>query len=89
MSVDATSGPSPAFYSYPSTLPSALTMPIASSSQPAASAGSTASSSAPALSPYQTDFDTLQQDDAAELLQVSLGSGPTRSRTSLASSRRP
>ena len=74
MSVDATSGPSPAYYSYPSTLPSALTTPIASSSQPATSAGATATSGAPALSPYQTEYDTLQQDDAAELLQVSVGS---------------
>jgi cytochrome bd-type quinol oxidase subunit 1 len=74
MSVDATSGPSPAFYSYPSTLPSALTTPIASSSQPATSAAPTASSTAAVPSPYQTEYDTLQQDDAAELLQVSLGS---------------
>lgn len=69
MSVDATSGPSPAFYSYPSTLPSALTTPIAPV-QPVTAP----SSSGSALSSYQSEFDTLQQDDAAELMNVSLGS---------------
>jgi len=68
MSVDAASGPSPAFYSYPSTLPSALTTPIA------APAPVTAPSASGSVSPYQSEFDTLQQDDAAELMNVSLGS---------------
>ena len=68
MSVDAVSGPDPSFYSYPSTLPSALTVPAASSTTAASSP------SASPLSSYKAEFDTLQQDDAAELLQVSLGS---------------
>ena len=76
MSVDSVSGPDPAYYSYPSSLPSALTAPVSSSSTsttPATSATSTSASATP-ISSYQAEFDTLQQDDAAELLQVSLGS---------------
>jgi hypothetical protein len=76
MSVDSVSGPNPAYYSYPSSLPSALTAPVSSSSTsttPATSATSTSASATP-ISSYQAEFDTLQQDDAAELLQVSLGS---------------
>lgn len=75
MSVDAVSGPDPSFYSYPSTLPSALTVPAASSSSSASAATSTASSaSGSPLSAYESEYDTLQQDDAEELMQVSLGS---------------
>ena len=76
MSVDAVSGPDPAFYSYPSTLPPGVGGAASSSSTASASATSAASPSASAapLSSYQAEFATLQQDDAAELMQVSLGS---------------
>jgi hypothetical protein len=67
MSVAPISGPNPAAYSYPSTLPSALTTPISSPS-------AASSASASTLSSYQAEYATLQQDDAAELMQVSLGS---------------
>jgi hypothetical protein len=73
MSVGAVSGPDPAFYSYPSTLPPSLTA-AASSSSASAVSSATSSAAATPLSSYQAEFDTLQQDDAAELLQVSLGS---------------
>ncbi len=72
MSVDAVGGPDPAYYSYPSSLPSALTAPVTSS--PSASSSASSSAGAAPISSYQSEFDTLQQDDAAELLQVSLGS---------------
>ena len=51
MSVDATSLPSPAFYSYPSTLPSALTVPAASSTSASATASGTSSTSSASASP--------------------------------------
>jgi hypothetical protein len=73
MSMDAVSGPDPAFYSYPVTLPPSAG--VAASSSPASGSPSTASSATAApLSSYQAEFATLQQDDAAELMQVSLGS---------------
>jgi hypothetical protein len=72
MSVDAVSGPDPAFYSYPSTLPPSAG--VAASSLATGSSSTASSASAAPLSSYQAEFDTLQQDDAAELLQVSLGS---------------
>lgn len=62
--MDATSLPTPAFYSYPSTLPSGLGAGSASS---ATAAGSSSSG-------YESEYDTLQTDDAEELMNVSLGS---------------
>jgi hypothetical protein len=46
----------------------------ASSSSGTASSSSGSSSATAAVSPYVAEYDTLQQQDAAELLQVSLGS---------------
>jgi hypothetical protein len=76
MSVDAVSGPDPAFYSYPSTLPPSAGVAASSSSTASASGSSSTAPSATAapLSSYQAEYATLQQDDAAELMQVSLGS---------------
>lgn len=85
MSVDATSLPSPAFYSYPSTLPSALTAGSGSaatasgssssgSGTAASNAASPAASGASPLSSYEAEYDTLQTDDTEELMNVSLGS---------------
>jgi hypothetical protein len=59
VSVDAIGGSSvPGFYSYPSV--------------PASTAASSASSSS-TISPYVSEYDTLLQQDASELLDVSLG----------------
>ncbi|HEX3466923.1 MAG TPA: hypothetical protein VHT05_02365 [Candidatus Elarobacter sp.] len=78
MSVDATSLPSPAFYSYPSSLPAGLTAgPATSSAAPSSASTSTSASSSSTASPlsaYEAEFDTLQTDDAEELMNVSLGS---------------
>jgi len=73
--------PDPGFYTSPSSLPTGLSGGSASStasSAAAATASSAATSSAagtPAqISPYLTEYNTLQQQDAAELIQVSLAS---------------
>ena len=67
MSVGPTAGPStpdPAAYTYTPALPSGIANGAAPSS----------ASSSPAPSPYAAEYRSLQQQDAAELLQVSLAS---------------
>ncbi len=84
MSVDAAGLPQPGFYSYPSSLPSGLSLgdaestaraPAASSSGSSSSAsGSGTSPAAAPISPYQQAYANLEQADTAELMSVSLGS---------------
>jgi hypothetical protein len=78
MSVGAIGGsplPDPGYYDYPSTAGAADASSSSSGSGTAsASAGTSPASAAPAQSPYRSAYDDLQQQDAAELLQVSFGS---------------
>jgi hypothetical protein len=68
--------PDPGFYNSPSTLPAGLSGGSAGTSaiSRAASATSASAATAPAVSPYQTAYANLQEQDAAELIGVSTGS---------------
>lgn len=65
--------PDPGYYSSPSTLPAGLSGGSATGStiSQAASATSSSATAAAAVSPYQTAYANLQEQDAAELIQVS------------------
>ncbi|HEX3550663.1 MAG TPA: hypothetical protein VHT53_09810 [Candidatus Elarobacter sp.] len=80
MSVDSASLPQPGFYSYPSSLPtglsrgSAASTGTASATSSSSSAAGSGSSAAATVNPYQAAYASLQQQDTAELMQVTLGS---------------
>ncbi|HTW85826.1 MAG TPA: hypothetical protein VMD91_17280 [Candidatus Sulfotelmatobacter sp.] len=82
-SVSSGSLPDPAAYTYTPSLPTGLAYgdaaaPGASSSSSSGSSSTSSSTSstgnAQTISPYVAEYSTLQEDDAAELLQVSLDS---------------